>query len=55
MDSASIVAHNDKDLLLARAIVVGLTYYKPKLYEVYKNNITKDDIELINYNFKSHV
>ena len=52
MDSTSIVAHNDKNLLLARAIVVGLTYYKPKLYEVYKNNISKDDIEDINYRRK---
>ena len=41
--------NEDLQMLFVRSIIIGLTYYKDKLINIFKDELTEEDIKEINY------
>lgn len=52
MERTDFSVDDDLQLLLARAILIGLTYNKEILLNIFKDRITKEDISQLNYKRK---
>ena len=52
MDCEKIIPDTDSDMSLACAIIIGLSYNPELIVELFKNKLTEDDYEDLNYRRK---